>query len=298
MDLIVNVFVTLLTFLYSVLNQDMVLAIVVFTIITRLLLYPLTAQSLRSSKAMQQLQPELKKLQEKYKNDREKLAQEQMALYRQYGINPLGGCLPMIIQLPIFFALYGAIQFALAATPTHLLDLSGRLLVPGLDNVIPLNANWLGMNLAQPPNISASPIGFVLIGLIVVTTWMQMKLSMPPQPKPAPGEQPSAAQATSQSMTTIMPLMYVFFGLSFSIGVSIYIIATNVAMIAQGLITGQSKLSYLTGKVDEPTLPPVVTPAAKAESRKTSGSAALKAAGKASDGKTKAGAPKTSSKAK
>ena len=181
MDIIVNVFVTLLTFLYSVLNHDMVLAIVVFTIITRLLLYPLTAQSLRSSKAMQQLQPELKALQEKYKDDREKLAQEQMAMYRQYGINPLGGCLPMIIQMPIFFALYGAIQFALAASPTHLLDLSGRLLVPGLDNAIPLNASWLGMNLALPPNISESPIGFVLIGFIVVTTWMQMKLSMPPQ---------------------------------------------------------------------------------------------------------------------
>ncbi|MBE2272621.1 MAG: YidC/Oxa1 family membrane protein insertase [Anaerolinea sp.] len=267
MDIIVNVFVTLLTFLYSVLNQDMVLAIIVFTIITRLLLYPLTAQSLRSSRAMQQLQPELKALQEKYKNDREKLAQEQMALYRQYGINPLGGCLPLLIQMPIFFALYGAIQFALAASPTHLLDLSGRLLVPGLDGVIPLNATWLGMNLAQPPNISASPIGFVLIGLIVVTTWLQMKLSMPPQPKPAPGEQPSAAQATSQSMTTVMPLMYVFFGLSFSIGVSIYIIATNVAMIAQGFITGQAKVSYLTGKADPNPTPVVEARVSKASAK-------------------------------
>ncbi len=295
MDIIVNVFVTLLTFLYSVLNQDMVLAIIVFTVLTRLLLYPLTAQSLRSSRAMQQLQPELKALQEKYKNDREKLAAEQMALYRQYGINPLGGCLPMVIQLPIFFALYGAINFALAATPTHLLDLSGRLLVPGLDNVIPLNSTWLGMNLAQPPNISVSPIGFVLIGLIVVTTWMQMKLSMPPQPKPAPGEQPNAAQATSQSMTTIMPLMYVFFGLSFSIGVSIYIISTNVAMIAQGLLTGQSKLSYLRGIPDDK--PPVVV-TARTESRKTSGAKALKDAKTSNDGKNKASSEKSGSKAK
>ena len=295
MDIIVNVFVTLLTFLYSVLNQDMVLAIIVFTVLTRLLLYPLTAQSLRSSRAMQQLQPELKALQEKYKNDREKLAAEQMALYRQYGINPLGGCLPMVIQLPIFFALYGAINFALAATPTHLLDLSGRLLVPGLDNVIPLNSTWLGMNLAQPPNISVSPIGFVLIGLIVVTTWMQMKLSMPPQPKPAPGEQPNAAQATSQSMTTIMPLMYVFFGLSFSIGVSIYIISTNVAMITQGLLTGQSKLSYLRGIPDDK--PPVVV-TARTESRKTSGAKALKDAKTSNDGKNKASSEKSGSKAK
>jgi len=201
----------------------------------------------------------------------------------------------MVIQLPIFFALYGAINFALAATPTHLLDLSGRLLVPGLDNVIPLNSTWLGMNLAQPPNISVSPIGFVLIGLIVVTTWMQMKLSMPPQPKPAPGEQPNAAQATSQSMTTVMPLMYVFFGLSFSIGVSIYIISTNVAMITQGLLTGQSKLSYLRGIPDDK--PPVVV-TARTESRKTSGAKALKDAKTSSDGKNKASSEKSGSKAK
>lgn len=295
MDIIVNVFVTLLTFLYSVLNQDMVLAIIVFTVLTRLLLYPLTAQSLRSSKAMQQLQPELKALQEKYKNDREKLAQEQMALYRQYGINPLGGCLPMIIQLPIFFALYGAINFALASTPTHLLDLSGRLLVPGLDNVIPLNSSWLGMNLTQSASvIGLNPFTIGLIALIVVTTWVQMKLSMPPQPKPAPGEQPSTAQATSQSMTTVMPLMYVFFGMSFSIGVSIYIIATNVAMIAQGLLTGQSKLSYLRGIPDDK--PPQVVQA-RTESRKTSGAKALTDKAK-SDGKTKASSEKSGSKAK
>ena len=109
MDFILNPFVTLLTFLYSVFNHDMVLAIIVFTVLVRLLTFPLTAQQQRSSAAMQQLQPELKKLQEKYKNDREKLAQEQMRLYREYGINPLGGCLPLVIQFPIFIALYQAI---------------------------------------------------------------------------------------------------------------------------------------------------------------------------------------------
>src|SRR5688572_13259588 len=116
-DFIINPFVTTLTFLYSVLAQNVVLSIIVFTVLVRLITYPLTMQQQRSTKAMQQLQPELKKLQEKYKNDKEKLAQEQMQLYRQFGINPLGGCLPMVVQLPVMLGLYQAIIFALAATP-------------------------------------------------------------------------------------------------------------------------------------------------------------------------------------
>jgi YidC/Oxa1 family membrane protein insertase len=115
MDIIVNPFVTLLTFLYSIFN-DMVLSIVVFTILIRLLTYPLTRQQMRSSAAMTELQPELKKLQEKYKGDREKIAQEQMRLYREYGVNPLGGCLPLLIQFPIFIGLYQAIIHALTAS--------------------------------------------------------------------------------------------------------------------------------------------------------------------------------------
>ena len=152
MDFILNPFVTLLTFLYSIFNHDMVLAIIIFTVLIRLLTYPLTAQQLRSSAAMQQLQPELKKLQEKYKNDREKLAQEQMQMYREYGINPLGGCLPMVIQFPILIALYELIIHSLASTPLQLLNLSGRLLIPGLSNVLPIENMWLGMNLSQAPN--------------------------------------------------------------------------------------------------------------------------------------------------
>ena len=97
-------------------------------------------------------------------------------------------------------------------------------------------------------------------------------------------------------MTTIMPLMYVFFGLSFSIGVSIYIIATNVAMITQGLVSGQSKLSYLTGKRDDPaTTPSVLT---KVEGRKVSKNATPSKPKSISDGKNKPTTQKTGSKAK
>lgn len=249
MDFIVNPFVTLLTFLYTIFN-DMVLSIVIFTVLVKLATYPLTAQQLRSTQKMQQIQPEMKRLQEKYKNDREALAREQMALYKQHNISPVGGCLPLFIQFPIFLALYQAINFALASTPAHLMDLTGRLLIPNLDSAIPLNPLWLGLNLTQPPPIYAPPSTLALIIslampiLTMITTWASFKISMPP-PQPTDDGKPNQAQAMSQSMGTIMPLMYGFFALSFSVGLSIYFIVSNLIQIAQYIMMGRANFSNL-----------------------------------------------------
>ncbi len=263
MDFILNPFVTLLTFLYSIFNRDMVLAIIIFTILIRLLTYPLTAQQLRSSSAMQQLQPELKKLQEKYKNDREKLAQEQMRMYREYGINPLGGCLPMVIQFPILIALYESIIHSLASTPLQLLNLSGRLLVPGLSSVLPIENMWLGMNLSQAPNLGgisiSSPLTIIpllLPILVVVTTWLQFRVTMP-APAPNADGKPDQGAAMSQSMGTIMPLMYGFFALSFSVGLSIYFIASNVIGIVQYALMGKADFRRVFGMSSKSSLPPL-----------------------------------------
>ena len=141
-DIILNPFVTILTWLYALLNQDIVLAIIVLTVIIRFLTYPLLAKQQESSRKMQQVQPQLKKLQEKYKNDKEKLSQAQMKLYKENKVNPVGGCFPLVIQFPILIGLYQAIFFALAATPFQLIDLSERLLIPGLDSLIPLQRMW------------------------------------------------------------------------------------------------------------------------------------------------------------
>lgn len=272
MDFIVNPFTTLLVFLYSIFN-DMVLAIAVFTVLIRLLTYPLTAQQMKSSSAMQKMQPEIKKLQEKYKNDREKLSQEQMKLYREAGINPLGGCLPLLIQFPIFIALYQAIIHALASTPTQLLDLSGRLLIPGMDQTIPLNNIWLGMNLTQPPNFSLGGLPLVVGGLLVflvfITTWVQFKVTMPP-PQPTEDGKPNQAAAVSQSMGTIMPVMYAFFALSFSIGLSIYFIVSNLAGILQYALMGKANWKNLFTRQPAPAPATVTgrassTPAAKSK---------------------------------
>ncbi len=241
-DIILNPFVTVLTLLYTIFGNNAVLAIVVFTILVRLLMYPLNAQQMRSSKAIQELQPELKKLQEKYKNDREKLSQEQMRLYREKGINPLGGCLPLLIQFPIWIGLYQAINHALAATPLQLIDLSGRFLIPGLDRVVPLNNVFLGMDLTQPPVPPVNPVFALALPLLVlVTTWLQSKMMTPSQPSAKDG-QVDQAQAMTQSMTTVLPLMMGFFALSFSVGLSVYFIVSNIISIVQ--YGRQSKVSW------------------------------------------------------
>lgn len=230
-DLILNPFITVITLLYSVFGNSAVLAIILFTVLVRLVMYPLSAQQMRSSKAMQQLQPELKKLQEKYKNDREKLAQEQMKLYREFGVNPLGGCLPLIIQLPIWIGLYQAINHALAATPLQLLDLSGRFMVSGLDGLVPLNNVVFGVDLTQPP--TANPVyALVLPVLVLITSYVQSKMITPSLP-PSEDGKPNQAAAMTQSMTTIMPVMMGMFSLSFSVGLSIYFIVSNIISIVQ-----------------------------------------------------------------
>lgn len=239
-DLIINPFTTLLMFFYSIFNNNIVVAIVVLTIFIRVLTYPLIAQQQRSARAMQELQPRLKKLQEKYKNDREKLSQAQMQMYREAGVNPLGGCLPLLIQLPILLALYQAIIHALSGTPFTLIDLSGRLLISGLDNLVPLRNTWLGMDLTLPPTINP-PLALALPLLVLVTTWLQTKMTMP-APTKTGEKQADQAQAITQSMTTIMPVMFGFFALSFSVGISIYFITSNIIGIAQyGLMNRNKK---------------------------------------------------------
>jgi YidC/Oxa1 family membrane protein insertase len=245
-DLIINPFITAITLLYKVFNNDIVLAIAVFTVAIRLLTSPLMIQQQRSQNAMQELQPKLAGLKEKYKNDREGLAQAQMQLYREHGINPLGGCLPLLIQLPILLGLYQAIILALAGTPYQLIDLSSRLLIPGLDNLVPLKNVWLGMDLTLPPTVNPQ-YALALPLLVLVTTWLQSKLTMPAAPPSTGDRQSDQTAAMTRSMTTVMPLMFGFFSLSFSVGLSIYFVVSNLVGIAQYSLMGKAQWQNLLG---------------------------------------------------
>lgn len=253
-DLILNPMITLLTLLYSVFGNNIILSIVVLTVIIRMLMYPMLAQQQESSKKMQEVQPRLKKLQEKYKDDKEKLSQAQMELYKEAGINPLGGCLPMFIQFPIFIALYSAINFAVASTPFQLVDLSERLLIPGLDGLIPLDSVFMGMDLTAQPQPPDNPIyALALPILVAATTWLQFKMSSsnmtaaPKDDSSDKGGQPNQAQAMQQSMGTVMPLMFGFISLTLSVGLSIYFLTSNVVGIIQYSPMGKQVLDRIFG---------------------------------------------------
>ena len=204
-------------------------SIILLTLLVNLALLPLTLSQIRSSKKMQDLQPKLAEIQKKYSKDRQKLAQEQMKLYKESGIKPAGCALTMIIQMPVWFALYQSIMIALAAIPEGLLNLS-RYLYPWsvVYSSLPLNPYFLGMNLAQPNIIMA-----VLVG---ISMWVQQKMS-------ATSQGDSSTAASSQLMTWMMPLLFTFLALSFPSGLSLYWVASSLfRIVLQYRVTGWGTL--------------------------------------------------------
>src|SRR4030066_75848 len=141
--------------LTTMLGGSFGLAIIVLTVVVRLALFPLTVRQTQSTKAMQTLQPRIQELQKKYAKNQQKLQQETMKLYKEAGINPLGCLWPMLIQLPIWIALYQSIMQALAATPETLLSLSQHLYSwAAISHVIPLSDQFLWLQLSRPdPNL-------------------------------------------------------------------------------------------------------------------------------------------------
>ena len=144
-DLFISIFVNVLLWIYDVVGHNFGLAIILFTILIRIVTWPLNAQQIKGAAAMQDLQndKDWQAIQKKYAKDREKLAQEQMRVYREKGINPFGSCLPTLIQFPIIIALYQSIIRALASTPLYLLKLSRSITLPNVSDLIPLNSKFL-----------------------------------------------------------------------------------------------------------------------------------------------------------
>jgi YidC/Oxa1 family membrane protein insertase len=238
-DLFINPAVTILVLLYQVFGNNIALAITVLTVILRVVMYPIFVSQQESAQKMSALQPEVDALKEKYKDDKEKQMQAQQELWKREGINPFGGCLPMLLQLPLFIGLYSAINLALAATPYELVDLSSRLLLPGLQGLFPLQNSFLGLNLTLPPTPPGNPFyAFALPVLVALTTYLQFKMSTGARPKPAVSTkasdaQPDQAAQMQRSMTMMMPVMYGWISLSFSAGLSLYFLIGNLVAIVQ-----------------------------------------------------------------
>jgi YidC/Oxa1 family membrane protein insertase len=215
------------------------IAIILLTLLVNLALLPLTLSQIRSARKMQDLQPKLAELQKKYAKDRQKLSQEQMKLYKESGVKPAGCALTMIIQMPVWFALYQSIMLALAAVPEGLLNLSRYLYNwPVVYSSLPLNSSFLGMNLAQ--------MNYIMAILVGITMWVQQKMSTTSQ-----GDSTGAAQ--SQMMTWMMPLLFTFMALSFPSGLSLYWVASSLfRIILQYRVTGWGTLRRKAVTAAEP----------------------------------------------
>jgi YidC/Oxa1 family membrane protein insertase len=230
---IIDVFTNVLVFIYGLIGQNFGLAIIIFTILVRALTYPLNAQQIKSSKAMQELQsnPKWKAMQQKYKGkeNREKLAQEQMKLYKELGISPFSGCLPTLIQIPLLIAMYWAVMRALAATPLQLLDFSRDLWVPGAANMVPLQSHFLWMDLGQPERLLIPGIPFgipVLAILVAISSYFQSKMMTPANPD-------DQGAQMGRMMNIYMPLLMAYISYIYAAGLALYFVVSNLLSIAQ-----------------------------------------------------------------
>lgn len=234
---IINPMINALLFLYQLLGGSFGLAIIVFTIVIRLATYPLQGSSQKSMRKMQELQSSKEWLDvaKKYAKDKEKLQAEQMKMLQAAGANPIGGCLPTIIQLPILIGLYQSINNVIPSTPMQLFSLSQRMYDFFPSVLIPLQKHFLWLNLAQPEHLIIPGIPFaipVLAGLVLVTSWVSQRII------PMVSADPSGAQ-TNLIMNVFMVILITQISFTLASGLSIYFIVTNVFTIVQYMLMGK-----------------------------------------------------------
>jgi YidC/Oxa1 family membrane protein insertase len=205
-------------------------AIILFTLIVKIVTLPLSLQQVRSMKATQELQPELQKLQKKYAKDKEKLAQAQMELYREHGVNPLGGCLPMLIQFPILIGLYQAL-YKLASTG----EIVGQRFLWIPDLAFPnreVGLKWVWPS--APEFIGWAAVLYLILPVLTVASQIAMQRMTTSR---TASKDPQ--QAAMQQTMLIMPFMFGFITLQVPAGLTLYWVTSNIfSMIQQYFITG------------------------------------------------------------
>jgi YidC/Oxa1 family membrane protein insertase len=180
------------------------IAIILLTIVSKVLFYPLTVKSMRSMKAMQALQPQVNALRTKYKSDPQRAQREMMELYRKHKVNPMGGCLPMVAQVPVFYALYLALSVSVELQNAGFLCF-GRVF--GVDI-------WICDLAAHDPT-------YVLPILMGVTMFVQQKMT------------PTMGDPRQAKMMLVMPFVFTFMFLNLPSGLVLYWTVSNILQIAQ-----------------------------------------------------------------
>lgn len=219
-DLMINPMINGLIILSRLLFGNFGLAIIVFTIIVRVVTVPLTLRQLRAGRRMQALQPKLQEIQKKY-TDPKRRSEETMKLYRQEGVNPVGCLGPMLIQMPILFALYAVLTRTVGGTPESLASLSQRLYSWSfIHEAVPLATQFLWLDLGRPDGT------YLMVVLVFITTWLQTKLTIGHNMS---GTQMSAQmQQTNQMMLWMMPVITAWFSINFPSGLALYWTIGNI----------------------------------------------------------------------
>ena len=209
-------------------------SVMVMTIVIRLLVWPFMASQIKATQKMAQLKPHLDLLKTKHKDDKQALASAQMALYKEHGVNPAGGCLPAVIQIPVFIGLYQSILKILPGLDSNIHYINSLLYFPQLKLPSTLDPYFLGLNLGVKPSEFGSHGIFLLLIPILTAglTFIQSKMALPKPVKPYPSDSPkekkekesvedSMGQVQSQ-MVYMMPIMIGYFAFNFPIGIAIY----------------------------------------------------------------------------
>ncbi len=264
--------VNLLVFVYKLLTLihlpgALGFAIVILTVFIRFLVWPFTASQVKSAQKMASLKPLLDTLKQKHKDDKQALAAAQMQLYKEHGVNPAGGCLPALIQIPIFIALYQAILNVVPqgvnAHGAGLGRINSVLYNPWLHlNSVP-DQSFFGINLAiSPANFLTQGVWLLLIPLVTAgLTFIQSKMMAPPKPlshhkdetpkevKEKEGMEEAMSSMQGQ-MTYLMPIMIGYFAFQFPVGLAIYWNTfTIMGIIQQYQISGWGGLQSLVARV-------------------------------------------------
>ena len=256
-NLLLSLLGSILAFFYDLI-PNYGISIIFLTLLVGLVLFPLTYKQTKSMKAMQDIQPEVKRLQKEYKGDREELNKHLMALYQERGVNPAAGCLPLLVQMPIWFALYrvlwrgdgvpddSALKTVLdqANAALYTVNEAGDFtatLLPGVDihSSQFSNVTFLGMNLLVRPG-SAVDFGdilgslpyILLIAVIVVAGFYQQVQTTRRRPSPN-GEEPNAQMQTMQRAMRIMPIVFGFISWNFVAGLGLYFATSNMFRVGQ-----------------------------------------------------------------
>jgi YidC/Oxa1 family membrane protein insertase len=219
---LINPLVNALIVLTRVLFDNFGLAVIVFTLFMRGITLPLTLRQVHSQRKMTQLQPQLNEISKRVK-DPKKRSEETMKLYKEAGASPAGCLLPMLIQFPIWIALYDVIRIVLGSTPESMIDLSTRLYPWAfIQQAVPLGNHFLLWDLGQPDKFYVMPV------LVAASMWIQQKLTMTQASMTAANQ--NQAQ-TNQTLLWMMPLMFGWFTLTVPAGLAFYWLITNVVGI-------------------------------------------------------------------